>query len=289
MKSVLPKYLAMRLGLAVLIATAVLLSPGIASEKMRSFTMQPFDSTALEKSDITITVVFDNMSRNSDLETQWGFACVIQGLGQTILFDTGCHGTTLLRNMEKLGFDPKQIAMVFLSHSHWDHVGGLEAFLAVNPHVHVYLLDSFTDEFAKKFTQDGIAFTAISEPSPILKGVHSTGTMGGAIREQSLIIRSPRGLVVITGCAHPGIVDIVKKARALLNEEVLLVLGGFHLRDLSVVQVQTIISELKTLGVRYVAPSHCTGEEAIRLFETGYKDHFIASGAGQIFRIHDLE
>ena len=63
---------------------------------------------------------------------------------------------------------------------------------------------------------------------PLCKNVYLTGEMGFSIKEQSLILNTPEGLIVITGCAHPGIVEIVKKAKAMLNRDIYLAIGGFH-------------------------------------------------------------
>jgi len=75
-------------------------------------------------SNLTITVMSDNNSYQGGLETAWGFSCLIQGTENTILFDTGGDGSILLANMEKLGFDPKEIELIVLSHMHWDHIDG---------------------------------------------------------------------------------------------------------------------------------------------------------------------
>ena len=114
----------------------------------------------------------------------------------------------------------------------------------------------------------------------ICDGVYTTGELGTWIKEQSLVINTDKGLVVISGCAHPGIVDIVKKAKEQLNKNVYLVLGGFHSPPLSVVQ------KFRELGVEKVAPCHCTGDEAIRAFKEEYQENFIENGVGKIISIY---
>jgi 7,8-dihydropterin-6-yl-methyl-4-(beta-D-ribofuranosyl)aminobenzene 5'-phosphate synthase len=116
----------------------------------------------------------------------------------------------------------------------------------------------------------------------ICEGVHLTDSTFKGNVEQSLVLDTTEGLVVVTGCAHPGIVEIVKKAKQTLNKDVYLVLGGFHLLGLSDSQIQRIIQQLRDLGVRKVGPSHCTGERPIELFKQEYREDFVPIGVGRI-------
>ncbi len=97
-------------------------------------------------------------------------------------------------------------------------------------------------------------------------GTHTTGELGSPIREQALAPKTPRGLVVITGCAHPGIATLVRQAKTELGDDVHLALGGFHLGGASAAQIAATIAELQELGVQRIAPSHCTGDAARRAF-----------------------
>jgi len=115
--------------------------------------------------------------------------------------------------------------------------------------------------------------------------VYTTGELGTGIIEQSLAVKTAEGLVVVTGCAHPGIVEVVRKAKALSGDEVYLVLGGFHLGGKSQREIEGIISEFRRLGVRKVAPCHCTGEQAIKMFRQEYGEDFIQAGAGKVVRV----
>jgi len=234
---------------------------------------------------IKITVVFDNYSCNEVLETSWGFACVIAGLEETILFDTGSDGKILLDNMRKMHIDPATIQTVVLSHSHWDHVGGLDVFLEKNPHVRVYPLRSFPKGIKHKIEAVGAQMTEVLEPVTVCKDVHTTGEMGMQIREQSLVIKSPKGLIVITGCAHPGIVEIIKRAKDLFQQDVYLVLGGFHLKAMNDGAIRSILSDFRKLGVHSVGPSHCTGDLARKLFKQEYGRFCIDVGVGKIISI----
>jgi len=100
----------------------------------------------------------------------------------------------------------------------------------------------------------------------IASGIHTTGEMGRGILEQSLVIVAEQGLVVITGCAHPGVVDIIAKAKEITGREVCLVVGGFHLAGMDEAAIQEIVRDFRELGVRRVAPCHCSGDLACRLF-----------------------
>jgi 7,8-dihydropterin-6-yl-methyl-4-(beta-D-ribofuranosyl)aminobenzene 5'-phosphate synthase len=119
----------------------------------------------------------------------------------------------------------------------------------------------------------------------IAEGILTTGEVPGGLPEQALLIHSPQGLVVVTGCAHPGIVRIVERAIELTEEPVHLVMGGFHLRDSSQMEISAILAEFRRLGVRRVAPSHCSGDLAIRMFAEEYGEDFIPTGAGSVITI----
>lgn len=91
--------------------------------------------------------------------------------------------------------------------------------------------------------------------------------------------------MIIIGCAHPGIVDILKKVKKLYHEEIFLVLGGFHLSGTSDFELKGIIKDFRELGVRKVAPSHCSGDRTRELFKEEYKDDFIENGVGKVIHI----
>lgn len=217
------------------------------------------------KSDqISLTVVYDNNPHDKNLQTDWGFSCLIEGLQKTILFDTGGNGKILLSNMEKLDIDPKKIDIVFVSHNHSDHTGGLKNLLSANSNIEVVNLD---------------------DSKEIVKGALSTGKTGLIVREQSLIVDSKKGPIIITGCAHPGIVNIIKRAEALIKKDPFLVLGGFHLKDMSRSKIAKIIESFKFLGVKKVAPCHCTGKAATEAFKEAFGDNFIPIGVGSRMNI----
>ena len=233
-----------------------------------------------QASEITLISVYDNYQVNPELKTAWGFGLVIEIPNERILFDTGGNSDILLFNMKKLGIDPKSIDKVVISHIHGDHVGGLEGFLKENSKVKVFIPASFPDSVRKMIKSYGASLVDISKPQKISDFVFSTGELYGSPKEQSLIILSKKGLIVITGCAHPGIVNIVKKAKEMFpQKEVYLVLGGFHHPP------KKVVSELKKLKVKKVAPSHCSGDEIRELFKKEYQNDFIENGVGKIISI----
>jgi 7,8-dihydropterin-6-yl-methyl-4-(beta-D-ribofuranosyl)aminobenzene 5'-phosphate synthase len=241
----------------------------------------------VQGSDLTLSVVYDNNPYDTRLETRWGFSCYVKGPEKTILFDVGGEGSILLSNMEKLKIDPKTVNALVLSHIHQDHIGGLSHFLRENHRVSVFMPQSLPQSVKDKVRQASAKSVGVHKPMKICRHVYSTGELGTFIREESLIIKTSRGLIVITGCAHPGIVNIVKKAKGLLSSEVYLVLGGFHLCWMNLSQVREIISGVKKEGVKRVAPCHCSGDLARKQFRKAYGKDFILVGAGKTITIKD--
>lgn len=230
---------------------------------------------------ITITIVYDNEPWDKRLENAWGFACVIELPGTTILFDTGEKGEVLLRNMENLEINPDEIDAIFISHSHYDHVGGLKSLLENNNDITVYVLSSFPEEIIRKITLMGARLEEVKEAREIYPDIYTTGELSGEIKEQSLLIKTARGLIVVTGCAHPGIVEILKKAKEIEDDNIYLVIGGFHMKDFSRPSIEQVIKDLEELEVKMVAPSHCTGELALQCFNDKFGERYIKSGLGR--------
>ncbi len=232
---------------------------------------------------LKITVVYDNWSYTPGMSTDWGFACLVQGLQQTLLFDSGRIASTFMSNLNKLGIDHQRIHTAFVSHEHHDHIGGLPKLLQTSPGMQVYLHASFSSGYKKLLRSRNAQVVEMGSPGIICTHAASTGEMRSRIKnEHSLVVRTDKGAIVITGCAHPGILDIVQRARSLTNQDILLVMGGFHLLHDSTRSIRQIIDGFQQAGVRYVAPSHCSGGEAIQLFAEAYGKRYIRSGAGRV-------
>ncbi len=229
-----------------------------------------------------LLVVYDSKSYDGRLLTAWGLSCLIR-LGQkVILFDTGGDSTTLLYNLRQLGVDPGGIDAVVLSHIHDDHVGGLIGFLRQYNKATVYLPNSFPQTFKDRLTTFGVKIVETGEAKEILPEVYAIGDLNNEISEQSLVIISNKGPVIVTGCAHCGVVNIVKMAQEVVPcDRVQLVVGGFHLLETSSTTISSIIETFDKLGVEKIAPCHCTGDKARRIFRERYGRACIESGVGR--------
>ncbi len=235
---------------------------------------------------LTITIVYNNIRDDSRLTADQGFGAYIEYHDRVVLFDTGMDGQILLQNMQALDINPANVQAVVLSHPHGDHIGGLADFLEVSSQPPVYLLATFDDSFIERIQQT----TEVIEAEPgqeIAPDILTSGEISGDIPEQVLVIRTRKGLVVITGCAHPGIVRIVERVIELTGEPVYMVMGGFHLGEASEDEIDAIIEDLRRLDVRVVAPSHCTGELATHMFAEEYGEDFILTGVGSVITIDD--
>ena len=234
---------------------------------------------------IKITIVYDNKPFDAKLKNKWGFSCLIQGLEKTLLFDTGGDGKFLMSNLKKLNINPENIDVVFLSHEHRDHTDGLNDFLKENKNIVIYLLPSFPEYIKKDIVNAGAKFIEIKNPTYLFKGVASTGELGTVIKEQSLVIQTDKGLVIITGCAHPKIVEILNKAKEYFKQDIYQVIGGFHLAGFSYTELKEIIRQFRKLGVKKVGPCHCSGDLSQKLFKEEYHKDYIEIGVGKTIKI----
>jgi 7,8-dihydropterin-6-yl-methyl-4-(beta-D-ribofuranosyl)aminobenzene 5'-phosphate synthase len=235
--------------------------------------------------DIRLTVVYDNYSCRDDLRTAHGFACLVDGLPKTILFDTGGDGEILLNNLEHLGRTPQELDIVFISHAHWDHSGGLFTLLHQNPDLTVYVPVAVSKIFRDHVEMLGARAVAVDEAREITAGAYSTGQLGGEelerqMREQAIILDCGRTIAVLTGCAHPGIAAIAARAGEIHGKPISLLLGGFHLMDDEPAVVDRVIGDLRDLGVQKVGTSHCTGEEQIDHIRRSWGSDFVEFNAG---------
>jgi 7,8-dihydropterin-6-yl-methyl-4-(beta-D-ribofuranosyl)aminobenzene 5'-phosphate synthase len=258
----------------MILMTAAAVQAALPATGAEGESMIPLDS-------LSIRIIYDNVAPEEGFEAQWGFSCVVSGCGRTILFDTGGKGDVFMKNLTAAGISPSGIDIVVISHEHWDHVGGLGAFLEENREVIVYVPASFSDDLKKRISGGCASLVEVSEPVEIIPGVYSTGDMTGPVREQSLAIRTGGGTVVITGCAHPGIDRIVEKATEVTGGQALCVMGGFHLGGAGQARLEEISRQFDKSGVKYCGASHCTGDESIAYFAKRYGDRYIRLGAGR--------
>ena len=234
----------------------------------------------MKSKDIKLSVIFDNECSCKTLIPLWGFSCFIQTPNNTILFDTGGNGRVLLKNIKSKNLNINEIDTIFISHAHWDHIGGIDSVLELNPNVDIFVTSHISKNMIRDLNTLSNGVTTIGDkPTEILPNIYSTGAMGEA-SEQSLIIDTESGLIIVAGCAHPSIERIVTRAKNLFDKEILIIIGGFHLAHKDDAEVIEIIKHIKALGTKYVCPSHCTGERAKQLFKESFGEFYIDGGVG---------
>jgi len=147
--------------------------------------------------------------------------------------------------MEKLGIKVEDIDSIVLSHSHWDHIGGLPTLLNLNKNLEVFGLKSFSDNL-KGEIKSRAELIEISSTTKIADGIYSTGELGKEIKEQSIAVESEKGIVIITGCSHPGLSLILEKS--LRFGDTYGIVGGLH-----------GFSQYSLLeGIQVIVPCHCS-------------------------------
>ena len=206
-----------------------------------------------------ITIVYDNCLAKAGLRTGLGFAAFIETESAApFLFDTGADGATLLYNMKQLGIDPRRIGAIVISHAHGDHTRGLSDILEMNKNAEIYVPASTVTRIP------GRKVVMVSQPVQISEAVFSIGELEGI--EQSLAVSTSRGIIVMAGCSHPRVGEILDAASRF--GEVCGIIGGLHgFHDFSQLE-----------GLSLVCPCHCTQykSELRRLFP----EQHVACGAG---------
>jgi 7,8-dihydropterin-6-yl-methyl-4-(beta-D-ribofuranosyl)aminobenzene 5'-phosphate synthase len=262
-----------------IVFSAVLLSGMVFGTRMASRGCGPTNLP------LRFTVLYDNYLYQEGTKADWGFSCLIEGTEKTILFDTGTQPQILIHNVEVLKVDLKKVEFIVISHNHGDHTGGLPAVLERNPRVTVYFPVSFPPEFGRRVESLKAKAQSVDKPIEICRNVYLTGEMGDEIKEQSLIIDSPKGLIIVTGCSHPGIVNILRRAKEMLDRPIQLVFGGFHLRNKSDSEMQEIIGVFKELKVEKCGATHCTGDPQILMFKKAFGENYVPMGTGRVIEV----
>jgi 7,8-dihydropterin-6-yl-methyl-4-(beta-D-ribofuranosyl)aminobenzene 5'-phosphate synthase len=273
--------------------------------------------------DIRITVLVDNKTSQDDLNAEHGLSLWIEYGEKRILFDTG-QGDALIRNAEKQGADLTQTDAIVISHGHYDHTGGLEAVLDFAPKAKIYLHPAATE---KKFSRktSSAKYIGISDsskkalqsrniiwtttPAWLFPAVAVTGQVprindfedvGGAfyldencqiadelLDDQSLFIESARGLIIVLGCAHAGVVNILNYVAKLTGKNyIYAIIGGMHLLNASAERMERTIKEIERYGVQQTFPAHCTGSKATAKFCDVFKEQCSECAVGKHFEFH---
>lgn len=206
-----------------------------------------------------ITIVYDNRAAKAGLSTGWGFAAFLQTENSApLLFDTGADGAALLDNMTKLGIDPGRIGIIVISHAHGDHTGGLSNILEINKDAEIYVPASTVTRLP------GRKVIMVGQPLQISEDIFSTGTLRGI--EQSLAVKTSRGIVVVTGCSHPGVGNILDAAS--YHGKIYGIIGGLHgFRDFT-----------RLDGLSLICPCHCT--QYREELECRFPEQYLSCGAG---------
>lgn len=243
---------------------------------------------------IVFTILCNNASMSDSIFADHGFSCLIEAGGHTCLFDAGNNADKFMTNVNKAGVDCSGIDHIFISHVHNDHMGGLFDILDKCNKPTLCMPVSYPrqegESFGEQADKDYAAMLDQLRPfvSEIVQSqdlvnlgddFYTAGVIDKQSHEQALIIPTSRGMTIITGCAHPGILEIVRHAKEMMKQDVYLVMGGFHLAPTDSTQVETIARELRQL-TKYIGPCHCTGENAQSIFRDIFGEDYIDIQAG---------
>ena len=265
-----------------------------------------------------VTILYDSFGKSPTLTMDWGFAALVDYGGKRILFDTGNNAQILEHNVKAAGVDLQKLDFVVMSHRHGDHMGGLAYLLKVNSTVKIYAPKERSGVYGDDqpsstwYRKDpslpteqryyrgappeiihmgeawpNTNFQLIDKNIEIVPGVYlialvsdQPGTL--ELRELSLAIRTPDGLVLLVGCSHPGVEHIVQEASAI-DPHINLLFGGLHqlqAPDPEVERIARVLHDQYKLG--RIAPGHCTGEPEFAALKKTFGDHYLYAGVGSV-------
>jgi 7,8-dihydropterin-6-yl-methyl-4-(beta-D-ribofuranosyl)aminobenzene 5'-phosphate synthase len=273
--------------------------------------------TAAAETPNRVTILYDSFGKSPSLTMDWGFAALVEYGGKRILFDTGNNAKIFERNVKVLGVDLRNLDFVVISHGHADHTSGITYLLTLNPKVKIYVPDEPWGLFARGVTNDfyrkdpslpaemryygghppevleagtpwpDANFIPLSKRTEVAPGIFiisgistSPGTM--ELKELSLAIKSPQGVILIVGCSHPGVEHIMQEASAI-DPRIKTLFGGLHQiqqPDPEVRRIAAVLHDQYKL-VR-VAPGHCTGEPEFASLKKAFGDHYVYAGVGSV-------
>jgi 7,8-dihydropterin-6-yl-methyl-4-(beta-D-ribofuranosyl)aminobenzene 5'-phosphate synthase len=264
-----------------------------------------------------VTILYDAFGGGGGLTRDWGFAALVEYGGKRILFDTGNNAAIFERNVRSLGVDLRRLDFVVISHRHGDHTSGLNYLLRVNPKVKIfapkegfgvfgaslpgtfYRQNSSLPDSMRYFegtTPNELSFgtpwptanfTWIDSLTEVAPGVAVTSTISATpgtleLRELSLVLRTPAGLVLLVGCSHPGIEKILEATRPF-GDHVHLIFGGLHLVTAPDTTIGQIVSSLHDhWKLDQIAPGHCTGEPAFAQLKRIFAKDYLFAGLGTV-------
>ena len=264
-----------------------------------------------------MSTLYDAFGKSPSLTIDFGFAALVEHGGKRILFDTGNNATILEHNVKALGVDLRNIDFVVISHRHADHTSGITYLLTVNPKVRIYVPDEPWGLFARGVKSDvyrkdpslpadmryygghrpeileggtpwpGGNFIPVSQRTEVAPGIFilsgvstSPGTL--ELKELSLAIKGPQGVIVIVGCSHPGVEHIVQEATAI-DPRISILFGGLHQGQQPDAEVERIAAVLHDqYKLERVAVGHCTGEPEFAALKRVFGDHYVYAGVGSV-------
>lgn len=280
----------------------------------------PLTSLSADDTPARVTILYDAFGKNPSMTKAWGFSALVEYGGKRILFDTGGNAEIFEHNVKALGVDLTKLDFVVLSHRHSDHISGLNYLLRINPTVRIYVPAepwgpfgwAVPNSFYRKDQSlpsdmryfDGNPPDALSASTPwpqanfvrvdstteIAPGVFLVPTVSQVpgtleLREISLAIRGPQGLIIVDGCSHAG-VEKVLEAATKVDQHVRVLFGGLHLVTASDAEVQRISAALHDQWkLDYIAVGHCTGEPAFASLRKTFGDHYMYAGLGTVVNI----
>jgi len=267
-----------------------------------------------------VTILYDAFGGRPGLTRDWGFAALVEYGGKRILFDTGNNAEIFARNVRSLGVDLRKLDFVVISHRHGDHTAGLNYLLQVNPRVKIfapkenfgvfgaalpgsfYRRDSTLPDSMRYFDADAPADLRFGTPWPkanfswvdtlteVAPGVAIISTVSKTpgtleLRELSLALRTPAGLVLLVGCSHPGIETILAASRGW-GDHVHIIFGGLHLvtsADTTIARIGAALQEHWRIDA--IAPGHCTGEPAFAALRRRFGGRYVYAGLGTSIKV----
>jgi len=222
-----------------------------------------------------LTVLYDNRlapSASTSLRSGWGFSCLAEVSGGKVLFDTGFDGGLLLHNMAELGIEPRSVDAVVLSHPHWDHLGGLARFLEARGDVPLYVPEGISKHLRIELSNRAdVTVTGTEDGSRVVPGIRTTASIGDKLKEQALVVDAGTGVLVVTGCCHPGFERTLEAAS--LHGRVRGILGGLH----------DAKGPEQLSGLSLVVPCHCTKES--ERFSELFPRAFRQVGVGSVVQV----
>lgn len=229
---------------------------------------------------VNVRVIYDNFVHTEGTTADWGYSVLIEGLDKEILFDTGTKPELFESNFRKMGIDPAGVEIMVLSHEHGDHTGGISSFVKMKTGIPLLIPHSFTGSFKKKMSGYGLKPVLVNKASLICDHLYTSGEFDYMVAEQSLVLDTKNGLVVMTGCAHPGIIEMLKVIKKDFNKNIYMVFGGFHLMEKSQKEMDEIITGMRNLGVVRCGATHCTGDDQIAMFRKAFGVDYFDLGVG---------